>query len=121
MTKILVSGCFDDANDKLHLGHLHLLAQAKGYCLDTFVVVVVMTDSYIRNTKHREPNHSLMTRVMAVEKLPTVDVVYTAKNNFELQMLCDSIRPKYRLVGSDYKQSDVIKNEDAEVLIVERI
>lgn len=91
-------------------------------------MVIIMSDEYIRKTKGREPNFTLKERF----KMVADHLFVAATNSIECYLqeandtkqvlnICNYIKPRYRVVGDDYKPEDVVKNPEAEVVVIPRI
>ncbi len=111
----VVTGCWDG----LHTGHLHLLTEAMQYGP---VMVLVMSDDYIRKAKGREPMYNCKHRVAALAAImPPDSYIQEVPDAKAVQAVCDIINPTHRVVGDDYTPEQVVKNEGAVVVIVPRI
>lgn len=102
---VMTGGVFDI----LHLGHAHMLEEAKKY--GDFLVVVVAKDEHI-SKKGRKPIHSQEYRAKMVEALKPVDAVILGEDN--PKKLAEKIRPDVIVYG--YDQPEFLKPEGAKIV-----
>lgn len=91
-----VNGCFDI----LHLGHLHLLQEAKR--VGTRLIVAVNSDGYCR--RHKGPNRPIQPvelRAIIAGQVVNADAVTVFDDETPERLLC-GIRPNIYLLGDDY-------------------
>ena len=105
---IWVNGCFD----VLHRGHFELLNYAKS--LGTMLIVGIDTDRKVRADKGPDrPIYPLEDRKYQLSSLKAVDVIHTFDSRQELEELIKIINPDILVVGSDWKNGDVVGREYA--------
>ena len=105
---IWVNGCFD----VLHRGHFELLNYAKS--LGTMLIVGIDTDRKVRADKGPDrPIYPLEDREYQLRSLKAVDVIHTFDSRQELEDLIKTINPDILVVGSDWKNGDVVGREYA--------
>ena len=108
MDIIWSNGCYDI----LHRGHLELLRYARS--LGDKLVVGIDSDSKVRKSKGegRHVNNQ-EDRKFFLESLIYVDEVIIFNTAKELEGRVESIRPKFIVIGSDYKDRKVVGGEHA--------
>lgn len=112
MDSIFVNGTFD----VLHPGHIRLLNYAKS--LGTRLFVAIDSDLRVKQLKglHRPINDQSIRKEMLLA-LKSVDEVEVFDSDEELKMWIKQIRPYIMIVGSDYKNKNVIGSELAKNLV----
>lgn len=109
---VFVNGTFD----VLHPGHVRLLTYAKSLGERLFVAI----DSDRRVSELKGPSRPISTaqeRKEMLLALKAVDEVEIFDSNDELRMWIQQIKPYIMVVGSDYKNKEVIGSEFARHLI----
>ena len=108
MDTIWSNGCYDI----LHRGHLELLRYARS--LGDKLVVGIDSDSKVRKSKGEgRPVNNQVDRKFFLESLIYVDEVIIFNTAEELEGRVESIRPKFIVIGSDYKDRKVVGGEHA--------
>ena len=108
MDTIWSNGCYDI----LHRGHLDLLRYARS--LGDKLVVGIDSDSKVRKSKGEgRPVNNQEDRKFFLESLIYVDEVIIFNTAEELEGRVESIRPKFIVIGSDYKDRKVVGGEHA--------
>lgn len=117
MITVWVNGCFDI----LHPGHIELFKVAKS--LGDRLIVGVDTDEKVKNDKGADrPINPLTFRKTMLESICYIDVVLPFGSRTELENLIELYSPDILLVGSDWKNGDVVGKEYAkEVRFFNRI
>ena len=117
MKKVFVNGTFD----VLHESHLELLRYAKS--VGDFLLVALDTDERIKEKKGNErPFNDLKTRCKVMSFLKPVDSVKYFNSDEELREIIKAYKPDIMIVGSDWKDKEVIGSEFAkELLFYERL
>ena len=101
--KVVVNGCFD----VLHLGHIHLLYEAKHQ--GEVLICALNDDAYIkRNKGEGRPVHSLDYRQKMMASLGCVDFVTAFSEDTPNEVL-RVIKPEIYVNGSDYGESPLEK------------
>lgn len=93
MVKVMATGTFD----LLHLGHIYFLKEAKK--LGDKLVVVVSTDSTVRNLKH-EPVNPEGIRLNLIKELKIVDEVVLGHED-DMYEIVEEIQPDIVALGFD--------------------
>ena len=118
MDTIWSNGCYDI----LHRGHLELLRYARS--LGDKLVVGIDSDSKVRKSKGEgRPVNNQEDRKFFLESLIYVDEVIIFNTAEELEGRVEAIRPKFIVIGSDYKDKIVVGKQHAKegVKFFERI
>ena len=117
MKKVWVNGCFD----VLHRGHIELLKFAKSQ--GTFLIVGIDTDERVRAAKgESRPFNTVEDRVAMLESIKHIDEirVFDANEELDTQVLLSGA--EIMVVGSDYKNKEVIGSRHVqEVKFFDRI
>tara|TARA_R110000824_G_scaffold67493_7_gene174837 strand:- start:1477 stop:1878 length:402 start_codon:yes stop_codon:yes gene_type:complete len=117
-TKVIwTNGCFD----VLHRGHIELFRYAKS--LGDWLVVGIDTDERVRAAKGAtRPFNTIEDRVAMLESIKYIDEirVFDANDELDTQVLLSSA--EIMVVGSDYKDKEVIGSRHVqEVKFFDRI
>ena len=117
MINVWVNGCFDI----LHPGHIELFKVAKS--LGDRLIVGVDEDQKVKKDKGVErPINSLFFRKTMLESIRYIDIVLPFGSRNELENLIELYSPDILLVGSDWKNGDVVGRQYAkEVRFFNRI
>jgi len=112
MSKIIfTNGCFDI----LHLGHIELLKYAKS--LGTKLIVGINSDESIKKLKgDNRPINDVKTRKIILESIKFVDEVFVFEEETPLELI-KKINPDIIVKGGDYKASEVVGKNLADVII----
>ena len=117
MTVIWTNGCFDI----LHRGHIELFKYAKS--LGDWLVVGIDTDERVRASKgETRPFNTIEDRVAMLESIKYIDEIRTfdADDELDTQVLLSGA--EIIVVGSDYKNKEVIGSRHAqEIKFFDRI
>ena len=110
--KIWTSGCFDI----LHKGHIELFRYAKS--LGDELVVGIDSDEKIKKDKGKKrPINDLQYRMTMLQSIKYIDKVIPFDNTKELRDTVKWYRPNIIVMGSDWKNREVIGEDYAEKLI----
>ena len=110
--KIWTSGCFDI----LHKGHIELFRYAKS--LGDELVVGIDSDEKIKLDKGKNrPINDLQYRMTMLQSIKYIDKVIPFDNTKELKDTVKWYRPNIIVMGSDWKNKEVIGEDYAEKLI----
>ena len=114
---VWTNGCFDI----LHRGHIELFKYAKS--LGDYLVVGIDTDERVRAAKgDTRPFNTIEDRVMLLESIKYIDEVRVFDSNEELDTQVLLSAAEVMVVGSDYKDKEVIGSRHAqEVIFFDRI
>ena len=118
MDIIWTNGCYDI----LHRGHLELFKYAKS--LGDKLIVGIDSDIKVRDSKgDGRPVNNQEDRKFFLESLIYVDDVVIFNTAEELEGRVEAIRPKFIVIGSDYKNKIVVGKQHAKegVKFFERI
>jgi D-beta-D-heptose 7-phosphate kinase/D-beta-D-heptose 1-phosphate adenosyltransferase len=117
MNRVFVNGTFDI----IHPGHLELLYYAK--TLGDYLLVALDTDDRVKSLKGlSRPINNLKTRKMILNSFKPVDHVVSFSTDNELENIVRSYEPDVMIVGSDYKEKNVIGSKYAKkIVFFERI
>ena len=98
-----VNGCFD----VLHPGHIELLKHARS--LGDYLIVAIDSDKKIAEMKGPDrPIFSQYDRSLMLKAIRYVDVVHVFDTKKDLEQLIESIQPDILMVGSDWKEKEVV-------------
>jgi len=111
------NGCFDI----LHVGHVQMLEYIKKNC--DYLVIGIDSDRRVKENKGEErPLNTEDDRLYMLESLRCVDAVFVFDSDQELIELVKRTAPDLMVVGSDYKNRQVIGAKHAKnVVFFERI
>ena len=114
---IWVNGCFDI----VHRGHMELFKFAKSQ--GSFLVVGIDSDKRVKNNKGiSRPINNQEDRKFFLECIKYIDKVVVFDSDYELETCVSLHNIDYLIVGSDYRDKDVIGSEYAkEVIFFDRI
>lgn len=100
---VFVNGTFDI----LHPGHMALLEYARS--LGSRLFVAIDNDLRVKELKGNDrPVNDAHTRRIMLESIRWVDEVIIFGSDIELDLIVRQIRPKHMVVGSDYRDKQVI-------------
>jgi len=111
------NGCFD----VLHIGHIKLFEFVKQH--SSHLVVAIDSDRRVKSLKgENRPFNNQQDRVYMLKSLEAVDEVVIFNSEQDLRELVKKYSPDIMVVGSDYKNREVIGSEHAkELKFFERI
>ena len=118
---ILCNGCFDC----IHVGHINMLLFCRQLAgTNGKVIVYLDSDDKMKDDK-RIPIFTYEERRAAIYALtlygnPVVSVVYSHFNNHHLNNAIKEINPDYIIVGSDYRNKEVVGSAHSKVIFFER-
>jgi rfaE bifunctional protein nucleotidyltransferase chain/domain len=114
---IWVNGCFDI----VHRGHMELFKYAKEQ--GKFLVVGIDSDKRVKKNKgSARPINNQEDRKFFLECIKYIDKVVVFDSDYELETCVSLHNIDYLIVGSDYRDKDVIGSEYAkEVIFFDRI
>lgn len=111
MKTIFVNGCFD----VIHRGHIELFKYAKS--LGDFLIVAIDSDERVKQLKglSRPFNHQ-DDRKMVLESIRYIDEVLFFNSEDELEKIIFKINPEVMVVGSDWRDKNIIGSQYAKAL-----
>lgn len=110
------TGFINGTFDILHPGHLAMLEFAKSQCDELFVALD--TDERVRTLKGSDrPINDAVTRSKMMLAIRWVDHVLFFDSDESLESCVKSIAPDIMVVGSDYRNKNVIGSQYAKKLI----
>ena len=112
MKKIWVNGCFDI----LHRGHYELFNYAKSLG-DKLAVGIDSDDKVSIDKRPDRPYNNINDRVYALQSLKAVNEVYVFNSRKELEDLIENYQPDCLVVGSDWKDKDVVGGHFAKKIV----
>jgi len=113
--QVWLNGSFD----VLHSGHIKLfriarmLAGSQGH-------VWVGTDTNERISTYKGPTHpinNLQDRVLMLSSIKYIDHVLPFASNHELESHINAIKPKYMVIGDDYRGRDIVGSQFIEEIV----
>lgn len=108
MKTVWVNGCFDI----LHPGHVELFKVAKS--LGDRLVVGIDSDEKVKKDKgDSRPINSLYFRKSMLESIKYIDIVLSFGSKKELEDLIELYSPDILMVGSDWKNGEVVGRQFA--------
>ena len=118
MFPVWTNGCFDI----LHRGHIELFRFAKESLMGE-LCVGLDTDERVTSMKGKgRPKNCLEDRMELVASIKYVDRVFSFGSDDELRKILKAVSPEYMIVGSDYKEEEVIGSEyTKEVVLFKKI
>ena len=113
--KVWTNGCFD----VLHRGHLELFKFCKQIAgRDGEFIVGIDTDEKVKSDKGRNrPINNLQDRMEMLNSIVYIDKVIPFRSAQELERLVKWIHPSVMVIGSDWKDKEVIGKKYADKLI----
>ncbi len=101
--KVWTNGCFDI----LHRGHIELFRYAKS--LGDELVVGIDTDEKVKLDKGKDrPINNLQDRMYMLQSIKYIDKVISFDSTKDLEKTIKWYRPNIMVIGSDWKEKDVI-------------
>lgn len=117
VSSLIITGCFDI----VHIGHLKIFKYAKQ--LADEVIIAIDSDSKVKKDKGPDrPINNELDRKEFLENILGISKVIVFNSEEELKQICQSIKPDYRLVGSDWKGKKIVGDEYCkEIIFFDRI
>tara|TARA_R100001015_G_C4635178_1_gene203882 strand:- start:2804 stop:3190 length:387 start_codon:yes stop_codon:yes gene_type:complete len=114
---VWTNGCFD----VLHRGHIELFKHAK--TLGNKLYVGIDSDEKVKKDKgENRPFNKLEDRVEMLLSIKYIDKVFVFDTAEKLNEIISNVKPHVLIVGSDWKNKEVIGDEHAQhVRFFERI
>ena len=110
--KIWTNGCFD----VLHRGHIELFRYAKS--LGDELVVGIDTDDKVKKDKSEDrPINNLQDRMFMLQSIKYIDKVIPFDSTEDLRKTIRWYQPDLMVIGSDWKDKDVIGREFSDKLV----
>lgn len=108
---IFVNGCFD----VLHPGHISLFQYAKS--LGDYLIVAIDSDRKVEEMKGKgRPIFSQKDRSFVLSSIRHIDEVLIFDTRDQLEDLVNSIKPDIMIVGSDWKDKEVVGKQYAKAV-----
>ena len=115
MKRVITYGTFD----LLHYGHINLLRRAKA--LGDYLVVVLSTDEFNREQKHKKCYFSYEARKQMLEAIRYVDLVIPEKSWEQKRSDIHEYNIDTFVMGNDWEgKFDFLKEEGCEVVYLDR-
>ena len=115
MKRVITYGTFD----LLHYGHINLLKRAKA--LGDYLIVVVSSDEFNWNEKHKKTYFSYEQRKQLLESIRYVDLVIPEENWQQKRSDMHEYHVDTFVMGDDWKgKFDFLKEEGVEVVYLPR-
>ena len=115
MKRVITYGTFD----LLHYGHINLLRRAKA--LGDYLIVVLSTDEFNWNEKHKKCFFSFEQRKQLLEAIRYVDLVISENNWEQKRTDVHEYHADIFVMGSDWEgKFDYLKEEGVEVVYLSR-
>lgn len=103
MKKVFVNGCFD----VIHPGHIQLFKYAKS--LGDYLIIAIDSDRKVAEMKGPDrPIFSQNDRANTLKAIRYIDFVYIFDTKSDLEKLTEVIKPDIMVVGSDWKDKEVV-------------
>ena len=110
--KVWTNGCFDI----IHRGHIELFRYAKS--LGEELVVGIDSDKKIKEDKSKDrPINNLQDRIFMLQSIKYIDKVIPFDTTKELRDTVKWYRPNIMVIGSDWKDKEVIGDQFADKLV----
>jgi len=107
--RVWINGTFD----VLHTGHIKLFRYARILAGKTGQVIVgVDTDERVSTSKGpSRPINPLQDRIAMLSSIKYIDRVVSFSSNEELTAHIENIRPKFMVIGDDYRDKPIIGSQ----------
>lgn len=112
--QVWLNGTFD----VIHSGHIKLfryarmLAGPKGQ-----VIVGLDTDDRIKLAKGpTRPVNNLINRILVLSSIKYIDQIVSFSSDDELKSLIYNVKPKFMVIGDDYRDKTIIGSEHIETI-----
>lgn len=112
---VWINGSFD----VLHTGHIKLFRIARTLAGPNGIVWVG-TDTDERISLYKGPSrpiNSLQDRILMLSSIKYIDHVLPFASNAELESHINTIKPKYMVIGDDYRGRDIIGSQFIEEIV----
>ena len=117
MKILLITGCFD----VLHIGHIKLIEYARSIC-DNILIAIDSDEKVKKDKGPTRPFNNEIDRKNFLLSLKGINDVLVFKDEKELENICNTIKPEYRLVGADWKGKKIVGGDFCkEIIYFERI
>ena len=106
---VWINGSFD----VLHTGHIKLFRIARTLAGPNGIVWVG-TDTDERISSHKGPTRPINTlkdRILMLSSIKYIDHVLPFASNHELESHINTIKPKYMVIGDDYRDKPIIGSQ----------
>lgn len=102
---VLTVGTFDIP----HIGHYHLFKQIKDLFPQSYLVVAVNKDGFIKRFKGKTPVFNYKKRSEMVGLIDLVDKVVCNEGDEDSKVVIEKVKPDVIVVGSDWMRKDYCK------------
>ena len=105
--------------DVLHTGHIKLFRIARTLA-GPHGTVWVGTDTDDRISSYKGPSrpiNSLQDRILMLSSIKYIDHVLPFASNHELESHINTIKPKYMVIGDDYRGREIIGSQFIEEIV----
>ena len=110
--RVWTNGCFDI----LHRGHIELFRYAKSFGGE--LIVGIDTDKKVKLDKGKDrPINNLQDRIFTLQSIKYIDKVIPFDTTKELRDTIKWYRPNIMVIGSDWKDKEVIGDMFADKLV----
>lgn len=112
---VWINGSFD----VLHTGHIKLFRIARTLAGPNGTVWVG-TDTDERISSYKGPSrpiNSLQDRILMLSSIKYIDHVLPFASNAELESHINTIKPKYMVIGDDYRGRDIVGSQFIEEIV----
>ena len=112
---VWINGSFD----VLHTGHIKLFRIARTLAGPNGTVWVG-TDTDERISSYKGPSrpiNSLQDRILMLSSIKYIDQVLPFASNAELESHINTIKPKYMVIGDDYRGRDIVGSQFIEEIV----
>lgn len=111
MKTVFINGCFDI----LHRGHIEFFKYAKS--IGDKLIVAIDSDDRVSKMKGKSrPVNCFDDRVFVLNSIKYIDEVYGFNSNIDLEVLLFRIKPEVMIVGSDWKDKEIVGSKYAKEL-----
>lgn len=96
-------GFIAGAFDLLHIGHVHLLKQAKKKC--DYLIIGLHVDPSVERPEKNKPIESVLERQIKLNTSKYVDFTIVYETEADLEIIAKFMKIDVRFLGSDYQDT----------------